>query len=139
MITKRNKKGSKILSVYWFVILAIVAGGIITIVLIFYGKPYDVRNIEAEIIVNKIVDCLSDEGKLRTEINNKNILQECSFVLNGDFYFEVLEIKQGNFNLKGSCGKAENIVCVEKKVYLLTEGGGEVIKILSIVREHENV
>ena len=41
-----NRRGEKYLSVYWFVILAIVAGGIIAMVFVFYGKPYDIREIE---------------------------------------------------------------------------------------------
>ena len=132
----RNKKGEKYLSVYWFAILAIVAVGIVAMVLVFYGKPYDVREIEANVMINKIADCLSDsEGNLRVEINNENVLQECGFVLSDDFYFEVGEIKQGNSNLKDSCGKGESVVCVDKNLYLLDVG--EII-ILSVVREHEN-
>ena len=130
-----NNRGEKYLSVYWFAILAIVAGGIVAMVFVFYGEPYDVRNLEAEIMINKVVDCLSDEGKLNSNINNENILEECNFVLGDEFYFEVGEIRQGNFNLKDSCGKAKNVVCVEKQVYF----SEKVIKILSVVREHENV
>lgn len=156
-----NNRGEKYLSVYWFAILAIVAGGIIAMVFVFYGKPYDVRNVEAEIMINKIADCLSDEeGKLREDISNENVLQEChlNFGEKNEFYFEVdgltlksvlpstenkdlseEGIKQGYFNLKANCGKAENVVCVERQVYYLKENGsGETIKILSGVRK-ENV
>ena len=150
-----NRRGEKYLSVYWFVILAIVAGGIIAMVFVFYGKPYDIREIEANVMTNKIADCLSDDvGGLRSDVVNEIVLEECGFVLSDDFYFEVngltpkgvppstekkdiIEegIKQGNPNLKDSCGKGDSVVCVDKNVYYL--GGGK-IKILSVVREHEN-
>ena len=67
-----NKRGGKILSVYWFAILAIVAVGIVAMVVVFYGKPYDVRKSEAEIMINNVADCLSDGKNLRKDINNTN-------------------------------------------------------------------
>jgi hypothetical protein len=116
---KMNNRGSKILSVYWFAILVIVAVGIVAMVITFYGKPYDVREAEAGIMINKIADCLSDsEGKLKPVSD----LEEChlDFGEKKEFYVEIeeLEIKKGYFNLKENCD-AVNVVCVEKKVYYL--------------------
>ena len=133
-----NNKGSKVLSVYWFAILTIVAIGIVAMVMIFYGKPYDVRTIEGEVMINKIVDCLSgDDGKLRQDISNEDILQKCHFILTDEFYFEVNDfgIKQGYSNLRDSCDiREESVVCVKKSVYLLdSEGNENTIKILSAV------
>jgi len=42
MISKNKRGMEKIVSIYWFAILIIVAGGIIYMVSIFYGDPYDV-------------------------------------------------------------------------------------------------
>ena len=129
-----NRKGSKILSVYWFAILAIVAVGIVAMVIVFYGKPYDVREMEGSILINKIADCLSDsEWKLKSV----NSLDEChlDFGEKNEFYVEVEElgVKQGNFNLKENCG-AVNVVCAEKKVdYLDANDQEKVIKIFSAV------
>ncbi len=132
-----NKRGEKYLSVYWFAILVIVAVGISAMVIIFYGKPYDVREIEAGILINKIVDCLSNaDGTLNAEINNENFLNKCHLVLGDEYYLEIdpFGIKQGNFNLKDYCGKGESVVCVKRNVYLLDEENREVIiKILSVV------
>ncbi len=50
----KNKRGDKILSLYWFAVLIIVAGGIFGMVYVFYGSPYDVREIEANVLLNKI-------------------------------------------------------------------------------------
>lgn len=63
-----NKRGTdKILSIYWFVILALVAGGIFAMVFVFYGAPYDVRGIESKILAEKIADCISREGTIDSE------------------------------------------------------------------------
>ena len=58
-----NKKGAdKILTIYWFVVLTIIAGGIFAMVYIFYSTPYDVRGIESEIFAERIADCISRQG-----------------------------------------------------------------------------
>ncbi len=124
-----NKRGAeKILSLYWFAILVIVAGGIFAMVYVFYGAPYDVREIEAGILIDRIADCVSYEGVIDSRIIEgrnfnenfkENFLEECHLVLeeNGelqyylevDFYeFEnlgtsVYDVKKGNLNFKSSC------------------------------------
>jgi len=64
----KNKKGDKIISVYWFAILVIVAAGIFGMVYIFYGTPYDVREIEANILTNQIADCVSYAGRINVDL-----------------------------------------------------------------------
>jgi len=67
----KNKKGDKIISVYWFAILIIVAGGIFGMVYIFYGAPYDVREIEANVLTNQIADCVSYAGRINIDLISK--------------------------------------------------------------------
>ena len=79
----KNKRGDKIISVYWFAILFIVAGAIVYMAALFYGAPYDVRGIESEILTNNIADCLSQGGYLKENVlgsdNFKdNFLEECN-------------------------------------------------------------
>ena len=62
----KDKRGDKILSVYWFAILILVAGGIFGMVYVFYGAPYDIRGIEANILGNQIADCFSYGGRINT-------------------------------------------------------------------------
>lgn len=70
-----DKKGTdKILSIYWFLILTLVAGGIFAMVYVFYGAPSDVRGIEADLLAQKLADCVS-----------KNGLIEENLLLNGEF------------------------------------------------------
>ncbi len=59
-----NKKGEKLISVYWFVILTLVAGGIFIMVSSFYNSPYDVREIESSILADKVGDCIYLGGKM---------------------------------------------------------------------------
>jgi len=81
-----DKRGSKLLSIYWFVILAIVAGGVFGMVYVFYGTPYDVRDIEAHVLMNQIADCVSYAGRINsnlifdakpTQMPEENFLKLC--------------------------------------------------------------
>jgi len=58
----KNRKGDKIISIYWFSILFIVAAAIVYMVASFYGEPYDVREVEANILTNQITRCLTNAG-----------------------------------------------------------------------------
>jgi hypothetical protein len=87
-----NKQGTdKILSIYWFVILTLVAGGIFAMVYVFYGAPYDVRGIESEIFAEKIADCISRQGIIDSE-----------FFVDSTFNTKISEtfMEKCNFNFK---------------------------------------
>ena len=85
---KNGIGAEKIISVYWFVILIIIAGAVVAMVSLFYGSPYDVRVTEANIMINQVSNCLSQSGEL-----NKNL-----------FISENSEKKfNENFNLKKEC------------------------------------
>ena len=161
---KINKKGGdKIISVYWFAILFIVAAAVVYMVSSFYGTPYDVRELEANALANKVADCFSEAGYIRDnwrEINEDNFLTLCG--LNFDVedvhnwnddqhYIEVRvnnfesneafpEITQGNANLKLSCGsEGKNLpVCIQRTFYTIDLDGNQYeIQILSAVRKTE--
>jgi hypothetical protein len=139
----KNKKGAeKIISVYWFVILFMVAGTIAYSVSIFYGNPYDVREIESNIMINKIADCLSENGKLKegvlSEDFKENFLEKCNLNFGNDkdeYYIEIefydfenpeealkFNINKGNINLKNSIEYASNSIFInEKSFYVLNE------------------
>ncbi len=131
----KNKKATdKIISIYWFVILFIVAASIVYMVSIFYGEPYDIREVEVNILANQIADCLASAGYLKESVwdngnlllNNDNFLQKCNlnfnvedfktwdnnqYWVNVSFYkFEsqdnsFFDIYQGNKNLKDYCNQ----------------------------------
>ncbi len=114
-----NKKGAdKILSIYWFVILIIVAGGIFAMVYNFYGSPYDVRGLEANALTNKVADCISRGGMMNSNlfssigVFNENIsdtfLEKCGITFNTEdeynwkstpqYFFEVQFYKLSDTN-----------------------------------------
>src|SRR3989344_2410676 len=69
-----NKKGAdKILSVYWFAILFIIAAGILAMVYVFYNSPFDVRQIEGEILASRIASCISHQGKIDSKGISENV------------------------------------------------------------------
>ncbi|MBU4069720.1 MAG: hypothetical protein KJ646_01950 [Nanoarchaeota archaeon] len=89
-----NKKATdKIISVYWFAILIIVAGGIFAMVYAFYSNPYDSRELEANILANNIANCLSYKGSLREKIIN----DEGKILLNKDNFLKLCNL---NFNVE---------------------------------------
>lgn len=101
---KMNKKGgAKIISMYWFVILIIIAGGIFAMVYSFYHHPYDVRELEGEIMINHIADCLSTQGNLTSALfDEEGFSQNFSenFLENCHLNFEVEEVLQKNFDVE---------------------------------------
>lgn len=93
MIFPKNKAGAdKIISVYWFVILALAAGGVFAMVYVFYGAPYDVREVEVNIFTNKIADCISKNGIMNTELVSDGVfVGDFDFVNQCNFVFETEE------------------------------------------------
>jgi hypothetical protein len=160
-----SKKGSdKIISVYWFAILFIVAGAIVYVVSIFYGQPYDVRSTEAEILIDKVADRLSSEGYLIDDwktLNDDNFLErsrltfstEDDFGWNADQHYLEIEISEfgntanalkeisvGNENLKTFCTSSGESLphCLQRSFYVLDrEYNSYEVNILSIVRKTE--
>ena len=161
----KNKKGDKIISVYWFVILFIVTGAIVYMVISFYGEPYDIREAEAYALTNKVARCLSNAGYLEQEALSpnfkENFIEECSFNFEtediygwreqGQYYVEIdfydfskqtekiHAIKTGNEALKTDCGKGKTFpVCLKRSFYVLDREKNQYqIDILSIVRKTE--
>ena len=129
----KNKHGAeKIISIYWFAILIIIAGAVVAMVSLFYGMPYDVREQEANIMINQVSNCLSENGKLNQELFNENktfnenfnLKKECNLIFEtesknekGEYFLQIeifnlnnerlFSISEGNFNLKTDCKIAE--------------------------------
>jgi len=134
-----NRRGTdKIISVYWFAILFIVAAAVVYMVVVFYGTPYDIRGAEASAMINQIADCITENNILKMSVNNDNFLEECHINLGKEemYYVEVedLGIVKGNFNLNDFCDKEGDKLpkCVERKLYLL---GGEIVGIKVVVNK----
>ena len=93
MIIKNKRGAEKIISIYWFAILIIIAGSVVAMVSLFYGMPYDVREQEANIMINQVSNCLSENGKLNQKLfsedktfnENFNLKEECSLIFETEF------------------------------------------------------
>ncbi|HKZ33883.1 MAG TPA: hypothetical protein VJ142_01440 [Candidatus Nanoarchaeia archaeon] len=155
LIKQNNKKGGeKVISVYWFIILFLVAGAIVYMVGSFYGKPYDVRQIEADLLASKASKCVSYAGYLNEEILEpqflENFPESCAITFKGaeERYSlklnltnlssgeRLFETEKGNINLKFSCGlKGENLpFCLERSFYVIDKNNNQYrADILSIV------
>jgi len=159
----KNKKANKMISVYWFAILFIVAAAIVYMAISFYGEPYDIREAEAYALTNKVAGCLSEAGYLKEGMLSadfrENFMEECKlnfevedvhnwreqeqYYVEINFYNfltteEISEIKKGNEALKMDCelkGKTFP-VCLNRSFYALDKEKKQYqIDILSIVRK----
>lgn len=161
----KNKKGAeKVLSVYWFAILILVATGIFIMVSNFYNYPYDVRDMETNILLNKVADCISTGGIINDYVLNgnfeNNFMDICSLNFNTESsftdiqYYVSVEIsnsssilenfEKGNKNLITSCGLEKDVeesnlaICAQREFYALDSASKPyLIKLLTIVRKTE--
>ena len=89
MKIKKNKRAAgKILSIYWFAILVIVAFGVWAMTTAYYRHPLDVREMEVNILSNKVSDCISQKGRISPDFfddegnlsfTGKDFEQVCTF------------------------------------------------------------
>lgn len=159
---KVNKRANEqVMSLYWFAVLFIVAGAIAFMVVSFYGEPFDVRNVEANLLSNHIADCIASGGEMNfelNEINSENVLELCEINLNVEeiynweddqIYFKISfidyensniisEVEQGNSNFVEFCNKGnKNPVCVEKTFFALDNGEEVLVKVFTGIRKTE--
>jgi hypothetical protein len=89
-IIKEKRGADKYLSFYWFFILMLIALGVFIMAYNYYGSPYDVRKVEADLLANKMANCISNQGKINLaffvdkNLNSAmqdNILEECKLNL----------------------------------------------------------
>ncbi len=139
-------KKAKLLSLWWFFVLVVVAGAAIAGVLIVKGEPVDVRMLENDVIINKVAQCLIVNSQIdQEELFSKDILA-CGFsdklAKDGSSYFLKIELinqsesvinSQSYWNtaLEVECQvlaavkTAESFpICFNKKFSVINETGG---------------
>ena len=69
----KNKRGEgeKLVSIYWFVILIIITLGVVAGTLKVFGEDIDIREAEASLLKDKVVDCLIEKGKSSEQIGKE--------------------------------------------------------------------
>lgn len=82
---RKMDKGGKLLSIYWYVVLAITAGAIAYMVYLSYGAPLNVIGVEENALTNHLANCVAEGGYLKENILSgdfkNNFTQVCSLNL----------------------------------------------------------
>ena len=122
-----NKRAAeKILSIYWFIILILTVAGIYGMINLYYNHPYDVRELEANLLINKVADCISYAGEIRPEVFNisdrklseefkTNFLNNCNITFNveeekwerAQYYIEITFYRYPGQYLLGTISEGE--------------------------------
>ena len=141
----KNKKGAeKILSLWWFFVLIIIAVGIIIAVFIYSSVDIPIKKLEADILANRVIDCLVKDAQINQDFLDKklDIFEFCNLNKeiidsSGKYYLRVDiydfdgnkdvslvkdKYKFGVFAIETQCkleGKEDYPKCSEKNIYVL--------------------
>jgi hypothetical protein len=145
MLKLLNKKGDeRVLGFYWIIVFVLIAVGVVSATIVFFDS-YDIREVEASILGDRIVDCISENGELRNDVvddlQEGDLEEICGFNFNDDFYdknqyYVYLNVngisenefsKDGTDNLWPLCGakdvkKEDKPGCFDKKIMILDKG-----------------
>ncbi len=136
-----DKKGADtILTVYWFLIIFLVAGAVVYMAFLFYGTPFDIRNTEGRILGDQIANCLTDQGYINNQIFSSdfqnNFLNNCHINFttedfsdwkNNPQYYVEAEVYQFNSNSQQqSYGESGNSVSSNIGDELLNISAGDI-------------
>ena len=73
----KNKRGSSgLLFLYWIAVMTLFAIDFYWVVASFYGAPYDIREVEANLLINRVADCVSYGGRINSNLSFTNITSE---------------------------------------------------------------
>ena len=95
VLKKMDKKGEKLFSIWWFIIIIIIGLGIVAGVSLFYSSNLDIRSLEADALSSKVVKCISSSDGINPTIleSNFDIFSECSLSQsvfdNGKFFIKI--------------------------------------------------
>lgn len=143
----------KVMAVYWFAIILIVAGAVVYMVSNFYGEPYDIREVESNALIYQISDCIIPNLYLETNLFNKtNLFSYCKLTFETENYANwknesqffvsisvtnfstgtvLFSSQNGSFSLKDFCemqkdGHLKNLpYCMNKKIYAIDSEGSQ--------------
>jgi hypothetical protein len=137
LLRRKNKRGGNEVPLWGLVVIIPLCALIIGVAtILFYGAPYDVRNIENRVLMNQVADCVSYAGKINANIipngivkqNSQDFLNSCHLIFSSSdwkeeqYYAEVnfynpsdlelskslLTIKKGNSDWVSNCGLQKN-------------------------------
>lgn len=140
-----KKAEERVYSLVWFSVWIVVWLVVIIGVLRFYSINFDVKEVEADILSEKILNCINDNGALIDGFFKEdfNIFEKCGLnqeVMKSDFYLKITLntdpkkiVSGGNPGFEAMCWqKGENVPeCITKKENILYDDGTEA-KIIEI-------
>jgi len=138
MIKLFNKKAEKLLTIWWFGVLAIIGAGIVLGTMLFFSAHIDIRQLEAEMISEKVADCLNNGIEINEDFLTLCGFEKSLFEENSD-YFIMISIgdethKFGRSSFETECGIKKGLIkskyypeCIEKTI----EISGKKIDILT--------
>ncbi len=80
MILKNKKAGEKLLTIWWFIVLGVIGGGIGIGIMIYFSATVNTNGVEAGILGERIINCISENGYLKNNVLalDFDIFKECS-------------------------------------------------------------
>jgi hypothetical protein len=150
---KMNKfGGDKLLTIWWFIVLGIIGGGIGVGIMVYFSATVNTNGVEAGILGERIMSCIIENGHLKENIFNQDydIFKECSldkrlFGRGSYLYFNVsisgngvnlANFTAGDYSFEKDCSisssskiSATNFAKCYEKTETVLNGLGEVIKI----------
>lgn len=150
-IKKMNKKaGEKLLTIWWFIVLGVIGGGIGIGVMIYFSATVNTNGVEAGILGERIINCISENGYLKNNTLQVNfdIFKECGidrrlFERGSYLYFNVsisggglvlANFIAGDYSLERDCSIASKISVshfakCDEKIETVFNDKNEIIKI----------
>lgn len=112
MNMKNKKAGTRLLSFYWLIIFVIISIGIVSATVIFYGDPFDVRQVESRILSDKIIECIIEDGQLKQDVwdglnrDGTNLQEICNL----DFQKQGYDLPQFYVEVKVSNEEGKEVI-----------------------------
>lgn len=126
---KGKKGGDDILTLWWWAVVAGVAVAIFIIVTMYASKPIEVRDVENTILIEKIIDCVAENGELVVDIGTfdlKNCVNLGTEYSEEQFFVKIQELKA---DCEKDCLISEKISGRKDfEIYCEKEYGGKVPK-----------
>lgn len=153
LINKMNKKGtaagSFVLWFWKFFMSVVVIIGIAGVVWVHSSEQYDIRELEASLLAGKIVECFSEQGKIKNEDFLQNQLDSCLSFDKEEIFVNVTLKKQsisfGKEDLRVYCEAKEQgiegkTVCLNEDYDMIIDNVPEKINIfIAILKVGKNV
>ncbi len=139
----KDKKGIGRLAIWFFyyIVLTIIVLTIVVVVSSFYSNQYDTRQVEANLIANRLVKCITNNGVIeKTELDSM-FTKPCSIKLNTeDYYAEATYLWEGKEE-KVSFGKSSlgNLCGLKDKIKITYAPSCNKLRYYSLIKGKEGV